>query len=373
MMMIALTCLSLVALLTAVAWAVPVLGRPTLPFGVRVPGSHAADPAVTAQRRRYTRSVLLLGGVAALLAPSAAVLLGTADVLQAVVVVLGAAQIGLFYAAHRAVTGAKRRGKWYEGARQATAADTTLRTDPERVPLRLLIPSVLLLLITAAVGSTRYAALPETLATLRGWGVDAVTRVPTTLATAFAPVLSQLALTLLTPLLVAALLRARPDLDAARPQGSARRYRVYLRGLSRLLLAGVACANLTLLLLALQLWETVPSGTLVTVLTWLPVAAVALAGLVFAVRVGEAGHRLPPLPGEEQESGYVQRDDDRHWHLAGMLYANRMDPAILVHQRVGGRWTLNLGNPVAWAIVAVIAVVALLSVLGVIDLPGSTM
>ncbi|WP_345407416.1 hypothetical protein [Nonomuraea salmonea] len=81
----------------------------------------------------------------------------------------------------------------------------------------------------------------------------------------------------------------------------------------------------------------------------------------------------PPLPGEEQESGYVQRDDDRHWHLAGMLYANRMDPAILVHQRVGGRWTLNLGNPIAWAITAVIAVVTLLSVLGVIDLPESTM
>ncbi|WP_345407419.1 hypothetical protein [Nonomuraea salmonea] len=137
--------------------------------------------------------------------------------MQAVIVVLGAAQIGLFYAAHRAVTAAKRRGKWYEGTRQATAADTTLRTDPERVPWRLLIPPVLLLLITAAVGSTRYAALPETLATLRGWGVDAVTRVPTTPATAFAPVLSQLALTLLTPLLVAALLRARPDLDAAHP------------------------------------------------------------------------------------------------------------------------------------------------------------
>ncbi|MET8869942.1 DUF5808 domain-containing protein [Nonomuraea sp. NPDC004580] len=50
-----------------------------------------------------------------------------------------------------------------------------------------------------------------------------------------------------------------------------------------------------------------------------------------------------------------------------------MDPAILVHQRVGGRWTLNLGNPIAWGIVAVIAVVALLSVLGVIDLPESTM
>ena len=187
-------------------------------------------------------------------------------------------------------------------------------------------------------------------------------------AAAFAPVLSQAALTLLTPLLVAALLRARPELDAARPLGSARRYRVYLRGLAKLLLAGVACANLTLLLLAVQLWEIVTPTAIVTAVAWLPLVA---ACVVFGVRVGEAGHRLPPEPGEEPDSGFVQRDDDRYWHLAGMLYANRMDPAFLVHQRVGGRWTLNLGNPVAWPVLAGLGVLALLSVLGVADLPST--
>ncbi|MGR6919441.1 hypothetical protein ACU635_34835 [[Actinomadura] parvosata] len=149
---------------------------------------------------------------------------------------------------------------------------------------------------------------------------------------------------------------------------SARRYRVYLSGIATLLLAGVACADLTLFLLALQQWDLLTPSPLMAVATWAPTIAIAVAFLIFGVRVGEAGHRLPPLPGESG-SGYVQRDDDRHWHLAGTVYANRHDPAILVHQRVGSRWTLNLGNPVAWTILTIVAAGALLSLLGVVHLP----
>jgi uncharacterized membrane protein len=65
----------------------------------------------------------------------------------------------------------------------------------------------------------------------------------------------------------------------------------------------------------------------------------------------------------------VQRDDDRYWHLAGMVYLNRRDPAALVHRRVGMYWTLNLGHPVTWAILTVIVLAAVLTGLGVIDLP----
>ncbi|MFD0661575.1 hypothetical protein [Thermocatellispora tengchongensis] len=189
--------------------------------------------------------------------------------------------------------------------------------------------------------------------------------------TAFAPVLSQTAITILAPLLVAVIVRARPETDAEHPASSARRYRVYVRGIATLLLAGVACANLTLLLLGLQQWDLLTPSPLTTAATWAPMAAVVAAFLIFGVRVGEAGHRLPAQPGESG-SGYVQRDDDRYWHLAGTVYINRHDPAILVHQRVGSRWTLNLGNPVAWTVLAVLASLALLQLLGIIDLPSTS-
>ncbi|WP_212909901.1 DUF5808 domain-containing protein [Streptomyces sp. TS71-3] len=65
----------------------------------------------------------------------------------------------------------------------------------------------------------------------------------------------------------------------------------------------------------------------------------------------------------------MQRDDDRHWHVAGMVYVRRGDPAVLVHRRAGMYWTLNLGHPVSWLILAVVVLVAVLTGLGVIDLP----
>ncbi|PZG54438.1 hypothetical protein C1I98_04065 [Spongiactinospora gelatinilytica] len=91
--------------------------------------------------------------------------------------------------------------------------------------------------------------------------------------------------------------------------------------------------------------------------------------------MGQAGHRLPALPGEEQDdSGVAQRDDDRHWFLAGAVYINRRDSALLVHARLGSSsWTLNLGHPLAWLLLGVLAitliVLAGLALAGVVDLP----
>ncbi|MEV0999954.1 hypothetical protein [Nonomuraea sp. NPDC050202] len=370
MTMLVLACLAQVALLTVAAWTLPVLARPTLPFGVRVPAARVADPAVTAQRRRYSRAVVILGMLTALVSAPAVAMRGSLDSLTVTAVLLGAAFVALYAAAHRVIRAAKRRGDWYAGTRQAVTADTTWHTHPVRPPWPLLTPSLVLLAGTAAIGLQRYHSLPDTLPALRGLGVDSAHRVATTPTTAFAPVLAQLGITLLVPVLLAAIIRARPETDAERPAGSARRYRVYLRGIATLLLAGAACANLTLLLLALQQWHVTPPSPLTTAATWAPMAAAATAFLIFGVRVGEAGHRLQPLPGEAG-SGYVQRDDDRYWHLAGTVYVNRHDPAILVHQRAGSRWTLNLGNPVAWIALAVVAALALLSLLGVIDLPST--
>ncbi|WP_440072244.1 DUF1648 domain-containing protein [Streptosporangium sp. OZ121] len=344
-----ITDLPLVALVTVAAWAPPVLGRPTLPFGVRVPGDRVSEPAITAQRRRYTRGVLVLGVIAALVVafgvPSGAVL------------ILGAADMALYYAAHRAIAAAKRHDAWYAGTRQATGTDTTFRTDPVRPPWPLLLSPPLLVVVTAAIGIGRYGELPATLATLRGIGVDTAVRVPTTPATAFAAVAAQAAIALLVPILIFALLRARPELDAAHPKTSARRYRLYLSGTVCLLLVGAGCANLTLLLLALRQWEILAPSVALTAVTWLPPIAAGIALLVFGVRVGEAGHRLP-ADGREADSGHVQRDDDRHWHLAGMVYVNRCDPVVMVHQRVGGRWTLNFGNPVVLMGIATAALLA---------------
>ena len=47
----------------------------------------------------------------------------------------------------------------------------------------------------------------------------------------------------------------------------------------------------------------------------------------------------------------TDRDDDRFWK-AGLLYVNRDDPAIVVGSHFGAGWTLNLGKPAGWLIIA---------------------
>ncbi|WP_345405546.1 hypothetical protein [Nonomuraea salmonea] len=108
---------------------------------------------------------------------------------------------------------------------------------------------------------------------------------------------------------------------------------------------------------------------------YVPLIVLLGGWLIWETKVGQAGHRLPALPGEElEDTGAGQRDDDRHWFLAGTVYVNRRDPALLVHARLGSSsWTLNLGHPIAWLLLGVLAVALIvfagLALAGVVDLP----
>ncbi|RQX17150.1 hypothetical protein DDE19_12450 [Micromonospora ureilytica] len=363
--------LTLNALITAAFWAAPALARPTLPFGVRIPKARAAEPVIVHARRRYNRDVLLLGAATFGALLVAELGLDRHPRPELVLPVSLACYCALGYRAHRSVTAGKRDGDWYADTRPGITADTSLRTNPVRPPWILLTPAVALLGVTAAIGVWRYRYLPPTLPTPNGLTVDAGRRSATTVSFAFATVTAQLLIILLIVILTLAIRRARPELDAEQPVSSATRYRAYLTGILRLLIISAGCANASLLVAALQVWEILEPTLEVTLVSYLPLAAAMAAWAAFAVRAGDTGHRLPVADEHDDESRYVQRDDDAYWHIAGMIYLNRRDPAILVHRRAGMHWTLNFGNPMSWALVAVIALVALLTRLDIIDLPIS--
>lgn len=322
-----------VALITCLMLALPALSRPTLPFGVRVGTERVGDPVIIAARRIYARQVV---AVAAISIP--------------VVLVIGypytlAADLLFYYLAHRKIRAAKQAGGWAAEQRQGVTVDTTFRTDPVRVPWLWGLPAVAILLLTIAITWARHGDLRPS----------------------FEPVLYQAGILLVVLAVVWIVLRARPDLDAAKPKGSARRYRAYLRGIAVMSLLSAACLNLSVLIMAL------PLGGLLSPAIWGMVPIVAMLGgwLAWDMKVGQAGHRLQALPGEEEEAtGVEQRDDDRFWHLAGFVYVNRRDPALLVHARVGSAsWTLNLGHPIAWLLLVALAAVGLLALFGAVDLP----
>ncbi len=329
--------LALIGCTAAVFLSAPALARPTLPFGVRIPAGRTGEPVIALVRRRYHQGI-----VAAALIACAAVLFdwfGPDVVLIALIVAYSL----LGTLAHRSIVTAKRDGGWYAGTRQAVATDTSLRSDPVRPQWSLLVPSVLLAVVTAVIGLFEDTA-------------------------AFSTVLAQVLVVVLVSLLTVAIARARPEIDAAQPAASASRYREYLHGVLSLLLISAGCVNATLLVVSLQLWKVFETTVPVTIVAYLPLAAAFIAWIVFSVRAGDAGHRLSPT-GDEAETRYEQRDDDRYWHAAGMVYLNRNDPALLVHRRVGTYWTLNLGHPVAWLILTAVAVVGVLAGFGVVTLP----
>ncbi|GAA3737054.1 hypothetical protein GCM10022205_23790 [Spinactinospora alkalitolerans] len=95
--------------------------------------------------------------------------------------------------------------------------------------------------------------------------------------------------------------------------------------------------------------------------------AAAVGAIAVVLAVGQGGWRLRHGAPADEDTGYVQRDDDRFWHLAGTVYANRADPAVWVSKRaMGVGWTMNVGHPAGLAIACVLlAVIAVLAGLGI--------
>jgi uncharacterized membrane protein len=273
-----------------------------------------------------------------------------------------AAGFGCFFVARERISAVKRAEGWYDGLRQTVAVDTSWRTEPERFPVLWLIPAVVTVAVTAVVGVVRYPALPHRLAvhfTLSGaadrWADKSVW-------SAFSLLWAQVFATALVTVLLVLIHRSRPDTDAADVVGSTRRYRVFLGAMGRALLACVALTDVSLLLAALQLWRFYRLSPGARVLLVLPAFAGALALLLVALRMGQAGSRLDD-EGAATGSGQVDRDDDRLWK-AGLFYVNRDDPAVMVGKRFGIGWTVNFGNPKAWWLLGLPVAVIVAAALG---------
>jgi len=358
----------LLVAMVAGAWSlVPAVAPPTLPFGVRVPPERIADREIRWTHRRFRRDLLAVAIAATVVVIPALLLVGPSITLSALPMAVGLVGFGIYWRAHSWIRHVKSRDGWYAGTRQVVVADTRLRTDPVRPAWRWWWPSLAVFAVSLAIAVAVYPGLPATLPNVDDVASSGASRIETTFLSAFAPVLLQIGFVVLVPLLAIGVCRSRPELDASRPNVSVRRWRTYLSGMTTIILAGASAANLTLLMVGLRLWQILDDTVVTAGLTYLPVAGLVIALLVFEVRVGYGGHRLLPRPDEEaddiaEDDGSVQRDDDRYWHLGGFLYLNRDDPAVLVHQRaIGGSWTMNFGHPITWLILLAIAVIAVVA------------
>ena len=352
-----LAAVSPVLVVGALTCSMPAVTRPTLQFGVRVPRERAGAPVIGRERRAYYWRTATIGVCCTAVAVTVR---GHGSWWLPRIMLLPelAADFGCFWVARRKIAAVKNADGWFAGLRQTVVTDTSWRTDPPRFPVRWLIPALAVMAATAAVGALRYPGLPAHIVTRSGHRVSKS-------AVSVLIVAGQLYFTVVYSGLMLIIHRSRPDIEAADPAASTLRYRRFLAVITRALLTMAALADLGLLLAALPDWQVYRLSGIGRALPVLPFAAgVLLLGAV-AARAGQGGSRLNGNVRGLALAAGTDRDDDRFWK-AGLLYLNRDDPAIVVGARFGAGWTPNLGNPVAWLIIAgTVAAPAGLAVIGV--------
>jgi len=348
----------------ALSCITPAITRPTLQFGVRIPGDRAGAPVIRRERRAYfwrTAAIGVCWTVAAVLLHG----YGSWWLARIILLLELAADLGCFQIARKNIAAVKNSEGWFAGLRQTVATDTNWRADPPRFPVRWLLPALTVIAATVIVGAVRYPGLPARLPV--GFGGH---QVPKSIVTAFGIVAGQLYVTALWTGLMLIVYRSRPDIESADPAGSTRRYREYLNACTKAVLTLLALVNVTLLLSALQKWQVYKLSGIASALPLLPFVVGLLIFAVVAVRVGQGGTRLSRVgpvnilqarlsrvgAGPSGRAGQgpqprTDRDDDRFWK-AGLIYVNRDDPAIMVGARFGVGWTFNFANPAAWLIIA---------------------
>ncbi len=345
-----------------VLWLLPTMNRRTLPFGIRVPAAHADAPVIAAQLRTYRRWILGAGIVVVAAAAALTYLLPMPVAQGVALLAVVAVWLPAFLRARREIGAAKEREGWYDGLRQGVVADTSLRTEPVRFPWLWAAPAVLLCAVTAVLGVVRYPDLPPTLVT--HWDLSGTPdrTTATSVGSAFALVFVQVAMTVLLVGLMWASIRFRPDLDAAAPKVSAHQYRGFLLATAKAVLVLAALVDVSMLVISWQMWGgggQLPAGVVI-----LPILVGTAVVIGSAIRTGQSGSRLPAdgaagAGTAEEDTGVVQRDDDRYWPVAS-FYVNRDDPAMFVPKRLGVGWTVNFGNPKGIALCAAILLAPLL-------------
>jgi len=328
----------------------PAASRPTLQFGVRVPRERAGALVIRRERRAYywrTAAIAVCCTVAAVAVQGH----GSWWLSRIILLPELAAGLGCFWVARRKIAAVKSADNWFAGLRQTIVADTTWRTDPPCFPARWLMPALAVIAATVIVGAVRYPDLPARLTV--GFGGREVAK---SVVSVFAMVVGQLWITVLWTGLMLIVYRSRPDIEAADPAASTRRYRRYLVAVTQAVLTLAALVDLTLLLAALRNWQVFRLAGPGSALLILPFAVGLVVLAVVSFRTGQGGFRLAAHgPGYSPAAG-TDRDDDRFWK-AGLIYFNRDDPAIMVAARFGVGWTFNVANPMAWLIIAGIVAV----------------
>ena len=333
-------------------------------FAVTVPVSAQSDPRIRGYKMRYTIVMAVLtAAMTVLVAGLAAV--GVEGPMMIVFIVslfvLLGVSFGLMLYYRSKVIALKRESGWQaEGDLRATVIAE--KDVPGPVALGWEALNVPVILATLVVSLILYPAMPDKvpmhmdlMGNVNSWtdkGIGVV----------LFPVLTQ-AIVLASMIFSHwSIIRSKSATSADAPVSTAYAYGLFAHAQSVLLVALGVLINLAFICMPLSFAGILTMGQAALAVGLVALVAV-VASIVVSLVYGQAGSRVIARVADD---GSMPTDDDAHW-VAGVFYVNRDDPSLFLPERFGVGWTVNLGRPVVWAIMAAfVAVMVAFVVLSVV-------
>lgn len=351
------------ALLTFVSGAflavVPWLGRRREAFAVTIPEVAQADPRIRSLRRAYLAVMLAVSAACAAGSLAAAAHPLALSALVCLPVLCGF----LLMLAFRGRVRALKRAEGWEARRERTSAFVAPAGAkvPRPLPLTWELLGVPVLLATLALSLALYPSYPDQIPVHFDMNGQVNGYLPHDWRAVVTPLALQAFLGACCTASHWTMLRSKRGVSPEAPAASALAYGMFVRAQSVVLVATAVLAEAVIALMPLTFAEVIePTVAIVAVLV--VCLAACVAGLGVSAAYGQGGARLLRRMGASAE---LLSDDDALWH-AGVFYANRDDPAVVVPRRFGVGWAMNWGNPRSWALTALFAaaVVAFVAGLG---------
>ena len=331
-------------------------------FSVSVPTSVENDPAVRRLKRRF--SVVVLAAAAMFTVAAVACGFAGSESKAMVFIISGSFVVpvfvggGMIIASRSRMMKMKQERGWTAEPRQSVAAigeDSILA--PKCISLKWNWAYVPIMVITAIIAVVGYDAMPDMIPMhidFAGNVTDVAQKTP--MVVAF-PVLFEVFMAVCFVFSHWSALRSKPGITPEHPASSSWAYGLFLRAQTvTLLVCGLLLTAVIGILMELSF---IGMASLQIVL----IAVLALTVLVLVATVGvnlafgQSGSKVFRM----EESDNLLRNDDACWKL-GMIYVNGNDASIFVPKRSGFGWTVNLGRPSAWALMAGFALFTVLFV-----------
>ncbi|TDQ36260.1 DUF1648 domain-containing protein [Aureibacillus halotolerans] len=334
----------------------PYLTRKTISFGISIPEEAFQEEEITGVRKRYIKwtgltSILLILGMMLLVKDVTDADTGRIIALSMLPLLFFIVAFWVYLKAHHKMKALKESKAWHAQQRQYATAHLTSAAERKAVYSNawFVIPA-LVAMLSFVLTFLNYNQMPNPLPMKYDFAGNVTVWEEKTYKIVYLLPIIQVYMIALFVFINSMIDRAKQQIDPAHRKRSLKQQQSFRAYWSLFLL--ITCVLIVGLFFFLQLTYLieVPS-TLITIVPIGISTVIIIGAIVLSLITGQGGSRLR-VPDSDQGIG-VQRDDDRYWKL-GLFYINRHDPALFLEKRMGVGWTVNLGRPTVWIVLAII-------------------